>query len=92
MQNKGDVVERCGRVHEHLGKRARDHAEHFTIARIGDGFHIADHADNRKPRTSAVESSPADALANRRIVRPKTFCNALTDDANQRRVGRVALY
>ena len=90
VQNEGDIVERCRRVHEHLRERPRDHAEHFAVARIGDRFHVADHADNREPRASSIESAPADAFANRRIVRPKTFRDALADDADERRVGSVA--
>ena len=90
MQDEGDIVELCCRVHEHLCERARDHAKYFAVARIGDRFHIADHAHNREPRASSIESPPADAFADRRIVRPKTFRDALADDADERRVGSVA--
>src|SRR6476661_4022320 len=38
-----------------------------------------------------VPSTPADALADRRLVRPKAFRDALTDDANERGVGAIAL-
>src|SRR5205823_7633738 len=90
VQNKGYVVERCRRVHEHLREWPRNHAEHFAVARIGNRFHITDDADNREPRASSIESSPADAFPDRRIVRPKAFRDALADNADQRCVGSVA--
>ena len=90
VQNEGDVFERCRRVHEHLRERPRDHAEHFAVARVRDRFHVANDADNREPRASSIESAPTDAFANRRIVRPKPFRNALADDTDERRVGSVA--
>jgi hypothetical protein len=69
---------------------ARDHAEHFAVARVGDRFHVADNADNREPRASSIEPAPANTFPDRRIVRPKTFRDALADNADQRRVGSVA--
>src|ERR1044071_9933589 len=56
----------------------------------GDRFHVADDADNREPRASSIKSSPADAFPDRRIVRPKTFRNALGDNADGRRGSGVA--
>src|SRR5206468_7183664 len=89
VQNKSDVVERCRRVHEHLREWPRDHAEHFAVARVGNRFHVTDNADNREPRASSIESSPTDASPDRRIVRPKTFGDALANDADEWRVGSV---
>ena len=86
MQNKGDVVERCRRVHEHLREWPRNHTEHFAVARVGDRFHVPDDANNREPRASSIEPAPADAFPDRRIVRPKPFRYALADNADQRRV------
>jgi hypothetical protein len=77
-------------VHKHLRERARDHAEHFAVARIRDRLHITDDPHNREPRASSIESSPADAFADRRIVRPKAFCDTLADNADERCVGGVA--
>jgi hypothetical protein len=90
VQNKGDVVERCRRVHEHLPEWPRNHAEHFAVARVCNRFHIADDADNREPRASSIEPAPADAFPYRRIVRPKTFRDTLADNADQRSVSSVA--
>ena len=91
MQNERDVVEWRGCLHQHLREWSRDHADHFPITWVGDRLHLADHADDRKPRTRPVESTPTDALADRRLVRPKAFRDALTDDANERCVGAIAL-
>ncbi len=90
VQNKGDVLERCRRVHEHLRQWPRDHAKHFAIAWIGDCFHIADDADNREPRASSIKPAPANAFPDRRIVRPKAFRDTLADNANERGVGSIA--
>src|SRR5207248_7405530 len=91
LHNERDVVEWRGCLQQHLREWSRDHADHFPITRVGDRLHLADHADDRKPRTRPVESTPADALAERRLVRPKAFCDILTDDANERCVGAIAL-
>src|SRR5215472_17945012 len=77
-------------MHEHLGERTRNHPEHFAVSRIRDGFHIANHAYNCEPRASSVESSPPNAFPDRRIVRPKAFCDALADNADERRVSGIA--
>src|SRR6266403_2073335 len=66
------------------------YAARFAVARVSDRFHITDNADNREPRASSIESSPANAFPDRRIVRPKTFRDALADNADQRCVGSVA--
>src|SRR5256885_6787626 len=89
MQNERDVVEWRGCLHEHLREWSRDHADHFPITRVGDRLHVADYTDDGEPRTRAVESTPTDALADRRLVRPKASRDTLTDDANERRVGTI---
>src|SRR5256885_16152623 len=91
MQNERDVVEWRGCLHQHLREWSRDHADHFPITWVGDRLHLADHADDREPRTRAVESTPTDALADRRLARPKAFCDILTDDSNERCVAAIAL-
>ena len=90
MQDECDVVERGSCVHEHLRHGPRDHPKNLTIARISDRFRVADHTNDREPRARAVDSPPANAFADRRLARPKTMCNALTDNADERRVWCVA--
>ena len=78
-------------MHQHLCERARDHAEHFAIARIGNHFYVANDADDGKPRPGAIEPSPANSFADRRLVTPEAFRDALADNADERRIGSVAL-
>src|ERR1700730_16061084 len=90
MQDERDVIQRRGRISEHLRDRFRNHADHLAILRISDRFRVADHTDNREPWSRVTESPPFHALANGILVRLKTPRNATAYDAHERRVRAIA--
>src|SRR5438270_11614484 len=76
-------------MNEHLRHRPCDHSQNFAVPRIGNRFHVADHAHDDEPGTIPVDPSPADSLSDRRFVRPKAVRNALADDADKWRIRSV---
>src|SRR5205085_1382926 len=84
-----NFVDDGGAEPNYLRERLRHHSHHFAIARISDGFHVANDTDDSQPRARAVETSPLHALSNRVLPRPEALCERSTDNANRRRTGAI---